>query len=140
MISWLPAAHIAERGAHYYLPLVHGVEVTICPDPGQIVEFLPQVHPTWFFAVPRIWEKLKAGLETMLGQLPDERRERALEALDARHPQGAARVSAGEPVPEELARAVAKAEEGMFSELRATARARRARRPSTSAQRRPRPR
>jgi len=117
VISWLPAAHIAERGAHYYLPLVHGVEVAICPDPRQIIAFLPRVHPTWFFAVPRIWEKLKAGLETMLGQLPDERRDGALAALDA----GIRKVrleSAGEPVPEGLARAVAKADEEMFSKLR----------------------
>src|SRR5919106_2543727 len=50
VISWLPAAHIAERGAHYYLPVVRGLEITICPDPRKIVEFLPQVKPTWFFA------------------------------------------------------------------------------------------
>src|SRR5512134_64700 len=25
VISWLPAAHIAERGAHYYLPVIRGV-------------------------------------------------------------------------------------------------------------------
>ena len=74
VISWLPAAHIAERGAHYYLPIVYGVTVTICPDPRRIIEFLPQVKPTWFFAVPRIWEKLKAGLEANLANLPDEQR------------------------------------------------------------------
>ena len=28
--------------------------------------YLPAVKPTWFFAVPRIWEKLKAGLESQL--------------------------------------------------------------------------
>ena len=71
VISWLPAAHIAERGAHYYLPVVMGVSVTICSDPRKIIEVLPQVRPTWFFAVPRIWEKLKAGLETMIANLPD---------------------------------------------------------------------
>jgi long-chain acyl-CoA synthetase len=46
VISWLPAAHIAERGAHYYVPVVRGIQVTICPDPRRIVEFLPQVKPT----------------------------------------------------------------------------------------------
>jgi long-chain acyl-CoA synthetase len=66
VISWLPAAHIAERAAHYYFPVVKGVEVTICPDPRKIVEVLPEVRPTWFFAVPRIWEKIKAGIETKL--------------------------------------------------------------------------
>ena len=62
VISWLPAAHIAERGANYYTPVMHGLEVHICPDPKRIIEFLPKVRPAWFFAVPRIWEKLKAGL------------------------------------------------------------------------------
>jgi len=66
VISWLPAAHIAERAAHYYLPVIRGLEVTICPDPRKIVETLPDVRPTWFFAVPRIWEKLKSGLEAKL--------------------------------------------------------------------------
>jgi long-subunit acyl-CoA synthetase (AMP-forming) len=47
VISWLPAAHIAERGAHYYVPVVRGIQVTICPDPRPIVEFLPQVKPSW---------------------------------------------------------------------------------------------
>jgi hypothetical protein len=74
MISWLPAAHIAERGAHYYLPVTKGVEVSICPDPRTIIDFLPTVRPTWFFAVPRVWEKLKGGLEAMMANLPDEQR------------------------------------------------------------------
>ena len=34
-----------------------------CPNPREIVAYLPAVKPTWFFAVPRIFEKLKAGLE-----------------------------------------------------------------------------
>ena len=63
VISWLPAAHIAERNAHHYIPIVFGAEVTTCDDPRNIVKFLPEVRPNWFFAVPRIWEKLKAGLE-----------------------------------------------------------------------------
>jgi len=41
--------------------------VTCCPDPRRIAEYLPKVRPTWFFAVPRVWEKLKAGVEAKLG-------------------------------------------------------------------------
>ncbi len=57
---------MAERTAHHYLPIVYGMTVTTCPDPRRIGEFLPQVRPTWFFAVPRVWEKLKAGVEAKL--------------------------------------------------------------------------
>jgi long-subunit acyl-CoA synthetase (AMP-forming) len=118
VISWLPAAHIAERGAHYYLPVVRGVEVTICPDPRRIVEFLPRVRPSWFFAVPRIWENLKAGLEGMVENMPDEEAEKARKALAA----GLEKVrleGEEEEVPSDLATAVAKADEEMFSNLRA---------------------
>ena len=118
VISWLPAAHIAERGAHYYLPVTRGVEVTICPDPRKIIEFLPQVRPTWFFSVPRILEKLKSGLETKLASIPGEEGEAARKAVAA----GVKKVrleSAGQEVPEELRQAVAGADESMFAALRA---------------------
>ena len=117
VISWLPAAHIAERAAHHYIPMAYGLEVTTCPNPREIAGYLPAVRPNWFFAVPRIWEKLRAGLETMLASQPDEAREKAQAALDA----SIAKVrleQKGEPVPEELAAVVAKADEAMFSKLR----------------------
>jgi long-chain acyl-CoA synthetase len=117
VISWLPAAHIAERGAHYYLPVTRGVSVTICPDPRRIVEWLPKVNPTWFFAVPRIWEKLKAGLEATVAKLPDEQREPAERGLEAAI-QKVRLEQAGEPVPEEVAAAAAAADEAMFADLR----------------------
>src|SRR3954449_12956243 len=71
VISWLPAAHIAERMAHHYLPIVFAMTITTCPNPRDVVSYLPAVKPTWFFAVPRIWEKLKAGLEGFLLQGDD---------------------------------------------------------------------
>jgi long-subunit acyl-CoA synthetase (AMP-forming) len=117
VISWLPAAHIAERGAHYYLPVVMGVSVTICPDPRTIVDTLPKVRPTWFFAVPRIWEKLKAGLETMISNLPDENRKAAEQGLQAALAKVRAE-QAGQEVPEAVAKGAAAAEEGMFKGLR----------------------
>ena len=116
-ISWLPAAHIAERGANYYLPIVHGLEITICPDPRRIVEFLPQARPTWFFAVPRVWEKLKAGLEAMLAGLPDEQREPAERGLEAAL-EKVRLEQRGEPVPDDVAAAAAAADEQMFAGLR----------------------
>jgi long-subunit acyl-CoA synthetase (AMP-forming) len=61
VICWLPMAHIAERIASYYAPIVFGLQVTTCPDPRQIGRYLREVRPNWFFAVPRVWEKLRAG-------------------------------------------------------------------------------
>ena len=104
VISWLPAAHIAERAAHHYLPIVYGMTITCCDDPRQVIAYLPQVRPKWFFAVPRIWEKLKAGLEAMIAGQPDEQREPA-RRRSRRRSRRCALEQAGEEVPEELAAA-----------------------------------
>ncbi len=117
VISWLPSAHVAERNAHHYLPIVFGLQITCCEDPRQVLSYLPEVRPSWFFAVPRIWEKLKAGLETMVAGQPEEQRAKMQVALDA----SIAKVrleQKGEPVPAELAEQVAKADAEIFAGLR----------------------
>ncbi len=117
LISWLPAAHIAERMAHHYIPTIYAGTVTCCPNPRDVVSYLPQVRPTWFFAVPRIWEKLKASLETMLAGQPEEQRKPLEDALAAAIERVRLR-QRGEPVPDELEAKVAQAEEQMFSNFR----------------------
>ena len=117
VISWLPAAHIAERAAHHYLPIVFGLEVTSCPVAREVVSYLPAVHPQWFFAVPRIWEKLKAGLETMVASKPEEERKVA-EAFLADAIEKVRLEQRGEAVPADLAERVAVADREMFSGLR----------------------
>ncbi|ADB51926.1 AMP-dependent synthetase/ligase [Conexibacter woesei] len=118
VISWLPAAHIAERAAHHYIPVVYAATITTSPDPRAIVATLPQVRPNWFFAVPRIWEKLKAGLEAMLSAQPEEQRARVEAALEAAKQRVRLRQQGAE-VPAELEAAVAAADEAVFSGLRA---------------------
>jgi long-chain acyl-CoA synthetase len=119
VISWLPMAHIAERACSHYLPMLLGFSTTDCPDPRQVVAYMPEVRPTWFFAVPRIWEKLKAAIEAGIAAEQDAARKQATEwALDVglrkvRHEQ------AGEPVPEELRAEYAKADELVLSKIRA---------------------
>ncbi len=68
--------------------------------------------------MPRIWEKLKAGLEASLANLPDEQAEAATNGLEAALSKLRLE-QAGEEVPEELEAAVATADEQMFSALRA---------------------
>jgi len=83
VISWLPMAHIAERASSHYLPMFVGFSTTCCPDPRQVAAYLPEVHPTWFFAVPRIWEKLKAAIEAGIEAEEDAERKKATQwALD----------------------------------------------------------
>src|SRR3954469_5510426 len=109
VVSWLPSAHIAERNAHHYIPIVFGLTVTCCSNPREVLQYLPEVHPSWFFAVPRIWEKLKSGLEAMLAS--DEGARKAVEL-------GREKVrleQAGQPVPADLAAAVAQADEQYFA-------------------------
>ena len=116
VISWLPAAHIAERMAHHYLPIVFAMTVTTCPNPREVVGYLPAVKPTWFFAVPRIWEKLKAGMEGFLLQGDDAARNQAWLAGAARKVE---LEQAGEEVPADLADTVAEADRELFAGLRA---------------------
>ena len=117
VISWLPTAHIADRGANYYLPVILGATISVCPDPRTIIDYLPKVRPSFFFAVPRIWEKLKAGLEAKLGAIPGEDGDKARAGLEAAI-QKVRLEQAGEPVPDQLAAGVAQADEAMFRHLR----------------------
>ncbi len=117
VISWLPSAHVAERNAHHYLPIVYGLQITCCDDPRQVLSYLPEVKPSWFFAVPRIWEKLKAGLETMIAGQPEEQG-KAMQAALAASVRKVRLEQAGEPVPYELAEEVAKADAEIFAGVR----------------------
>ncbi len=90
IVSFLPSAHVADRwGSHYQALCVEGFTVTSIPDPRTVIAALPEVRPTVWGAVPRIWEKLKAALEangvTDPSALPEEARAavRAKLGLDA---------------------------------------------------------
>ena len=72
-------AHIAERNATHYAPIAFGAGVTCCPDPRQVVAYLTEVRPHWFFAVPRVWEKLKAAMEIGIAAEPDADRQQAVD-------------------------------------------------------------
>jgi long-chain acyl-CoA synthetase len=118
VVSYLPMAHIAERATGHYLPTVLGHTVTCCPNPREVIAYLPEIRPTWFFAVPRIWEKLKAGLEAMVEAEQDPDRKRALEwALDVGHKKVRLERE-GREVPAELAEESRKADQLVLSKIR----------------------
>ena len=101
--SYLPHAHIADRVTGHYANIVLGVQVTDVADPRAIAEALPDVRPTMFLGVPRVWNKIKTGIETKLDtEATGIRRRLALWAIDTGI-QAARLTLAGESVPPSLA-------------------------------------
>jgi long-chain acyl-CoA synthetase len=84
VISYLPMAHVAERNVSHYMPALFGHEVTCCPDATQIGVYLREVKPQVVFGVPRVWEKLYAGIQAAVSGDP-ERAKKLKEAVDAAH-------------------------------------------------------
>jgi long-chain acyl-CoA synthetase len=118
VISYLPMAHVAERNVSHYLPMMLGFTVTCCPNAREVTKFMPEVRPTWFFAVPRIWEKLKAGLEGMLEGLDDEEQRSAIKgALDLSLRRVRA-IQAEEDVPDDVEQQWEKADREVLSNVR----------------------
>ena len=78
--SFLPSAHIADRVTTQYLGSVFGVQVTYVADARTIGAALADTHPTIWFAVPRVWEKLKAALQAKVPGLDPATAPEALRA------------------------------------------------------------
>ncbi|MBA0127341.1 long-chain fatty acid--CoA ligase [Haloechinothrix sp. YIM 98757] len=66
--SYLPSAHIADRVACHYAGIMRGMQITSVADPKAIAGALPDARPTIWFAVPRVWQKIKAGIEAKLAE------------------------------------------------------------------------
>ncbi|NKY85362.1 AMP-dependent synthetase/ligase [Nocardia veterana] len=69
-VSYLPAAHVADRISAHCLNLFTGVTLTCVPDPREIAAALPDARPTLFFGVPRVWQKIKAGVDAAVATEP----------------------------------------------------------------------
>src|SRR5512147_2450458 len=65
-VSYLPLAHIAERMFSIYLAIGAVSHIHFCPDAAHLVRVIGQVRPTAFFGVPRVWEKIRAGIQALL--------------------------------------------------------------------------
>jgi long-subunit acyl-CoA synthetase (AMP-forming) len=83
-LSYLPYAHIAERVLSMYIPPHFGDwHVHLVGDPTLLVPALAEVRPLQFFGVPRVWEKIRAGLTGALAQEPDEQKREAIQGAMA---------------------------------------------------------
>ncbi|EQD82358.1 long-chain acyl-CoA synthetase [Saccharopolyspora erythraea NRRL 2338] len=117
-VSYLPLAHIAERVLGIYRPICGAGHVTICAGQAELVPTLVAARPHSFFGVPRVWEKLAAGLQAKLDALPsgqraalDEARELSLRVLRQR--------GRGAEVPAELEARRKELDEALLLPIRA---------------------
>ncbi len=103
-ISYLPSAHVADRLLSLYASIGFGVEVTYLDNPAGILGATIDVRPTFFGGVPRIWEKLMAGLQAAgvadPGALDDATRQATLEKIGMDQVNSA--VCGAAPVPTEV--------------------------------------
>lgn len=116
--SFLPSAHIADRMTGLYLQEMFGTQVTAVADARTIAAALPDVRPTVWGAVPRVWEKLKAGIEFTVARETDEMKRQALAWAMSVAGKRANALLAGESMSDQLVAEWAKADELVLSKLR----------------------
>jgi len=117
ILSWLPTAHTTERVAGHYLPVLNGCTITYCDDTANIMAAVKQVRPHIFFSPPRLWEKIKQGIESQWATLPKDIRLEVQQALQ----QSLEKVhleQADQPVPAALEQACAEADAKFFAPVR----------------------
>ncbi len=75
LLSYLPLAHIAEQMLSLHGPVVVGAEVYFARSLESLPQDLCDARPTFFFAVPRVWEKFKGRIEESLREQPAARQQ-----------------------------------------------------------------
>jgi long-chain acyl-CoA synthetase len=115
-VSFLPMAHIAERLMTHYFHVAEGTVATSCPEPTELVSYLREVRPEHFLGVPRVWEKIHAGISAAVAADPEKQAgfERALEVghrVDEVRRRGA-------DLPSDLAAAWEQVDGAVFANIR----------------------
>ncbi len=117
VVSYLPLSHIAEQMMSAVSPLWLEGEVFFCPRLEALRELLPEVRPTVFLGVPRIWEKVEVAVSARLDAATGARGRLARWAVAAER-SAYERESRGEPAPRTAARALG--DRLVLAKLRAT--------------------
>ena len=74
IISYLPLSHIAEQVVSHLLSLATGACVHFAESLEKLPENLREVRPHIFLGVPRVWEKIQAGIQAAGAQASPLRR------------------------------------------------------------------
>ena len=80
-LSYLPLSHIAERMISHLLQIYYGTETWFAESIDQLLPNLQECKPTYFFGVPRVWEKFYAGFQAMAAVPPKDKAEARKKSL-----------------------------------------------------------
>jgi long-chain acyl-CoA synthetase len=69
-VAFLPWAHVFGGCVELNLSLATGGSTAICSDATKLAEYLALVKPTVLFAVPRVWNKIYAGVQKLMTTKP----------------------------------------------------------------------
>ncbi len=72
-ISYLPLSHVFERHVDYAW-MTSGAGLAYCPKFDQLPAALKAVRPTMFIGVPRVFEKIRQGVEARSAHSPVKKR------------------------------------------------------------------
>ncbi len=70
LLSFLPLSHTFERTSGYYVPMMCGATIAYARSIQQLQEDLLTICPSILISVPRIYERVYAGIRTKLSKGP----------------------------------------------------------------------
>ena len=117
-VSYLPLAHIAERMFTLYLAFYSAGHTHFCHNTTDLVRTVSAVKPTAFFGVPRVWEKIQAGIQALLTMEQDEARRAAVAAAMDVGREYVQSCQYGNTTPDELAARFAAADAAVLTPIK----------------------
>jgi long-subunit acyl-CoA synthetase (AMP-forming) len=97
LVSYLPLSHIAEQMLSIHGAVVAGATISCCEKFEQLPDMLRECHPTVFFGVPRVWEKIQSKMMEAGASAPPLRKKIAAWARGVGLKAGYARMNGQSP-------------------------------------------
>lgn len=73
-LCYLPLSHVAEQNLSLFGPVIAGSATFFAESLEKLPDNLREVRPSFFFGVPRVWEKMQAALHAGIAAASPRRR------------------------------------------------------------------